>query len=59
MFEAWPEYVRKSLVANGTFNPDGSINMETAQRLGWTRTWEEAVRARRLPESSGSTQGIR
>ena len=39
---------KKMLIANGTYNADGSVNMETARRLGWTRVWEkqaEQVRA--------------
>lgn len=29
------------LIANGTFNPDGTVNRETARRLGWDRIWAE------------------
>jgi len=32
---------RRRLVANGTYNPDGTVNMETAERIGWTRIWKE------------------
>jgi hypothetical protein len=32
---------RRRLIANGTYNADGSVNIETARRLGWTRVWEE------------------
>jgi hypothetical protein len=27
------------LIQNGTYNPDGTVNMETARRLGWDRAW--------------------
>jgi hypothetical protein len=30
---------RQRLVTNGTYNPDGTVNMETARRLGWDRAW--------------------
>lgn len=33
-----PETKRR-LIANGTYNPDGTVNMETAERMGWTRIW--------------------
>jgi hypothetical protein len=39
-----PEYLsegqKRLLIQNGTYKPDGTINMETAQRLGWDRVWE-------------------
>ena len=34
-----PETKRR-LIGNGTYNQDGTVNMETAQRLGWTKIWE-------------------
>jgi hypothetical protein len=36
------------LIANGTFNPDGTVNMQTAERLGWAAAWrarEDALRS--------------
>jgi hypothetical protein len=33
------EEIRTRLIANGTYKPDGTVNMETAQRLGWDRVW--------------------
>ena len=33
------EEARRRLIANGTYYADGTVNMETADRLGWTRTW--------------------
>jgi hypothetical protein len=36
----YPEEIQKRLIANGTYNADGTINMETARRLGWTKTWD-------------------
>ena len=29
------------LVSNGTYNADGTVNMETAERLGWTKIWAD------------------
>jgi hypothetical protein len=34
-----PESKRR-LIANGTYNPDGTVNMGTAERMGWTKIWE-------------------
>ena len=30
---------KEMLISNGTYNPDGSVNMETARRLGWDKSW--------------------
>ena len=35
------EEARRRLVANGTYNADGTVNMQTAERVGWTRAWKE------------------
>ncbi len=32
---------RRRLIANGTYNADGTVNMQTAERVGWTRVWKE------------------
>jgi hypothetical protein len=29
------------LVSNGTYNADGTVNMETAERLGWAKAWRD------------------
>ena len=35
------EEARRRLIANGTYNPDGAVNMETAERLGWAKVWRD------------------
>ncbi len=44
-----PKYLseneRNRLIANGTYNADGTVNLETAARLGWVHIWEEKNRA--------------
>lgn len=32
---------RELLIENGTYNADGTVNMETARRAGWARVWED------------------
>ena len=50
--ERMPAYLTEAqkelLIQNGTYRPDGTVNMETAQRLGWDRKWK--ARARPAPE---------
>jgi hypothetical protein len=33
------EEARRRLIQNGTYNADGSVNMATAVREGWTKAW--------------------
>jgi len=39
-----PETKRR-LIANGTYNPDGTVNLETAARMGWTKLWVDRAAA--------------
>jgi hypothetical protein len=32
---------KQRLVDNGTYKADGSVNLETARRLGWNKEWEK------------------
>ena len=41
---------KQLLIRNGTYNSDGTVNMETARRNGWDRIWEE--RAQPTPVES-------
>ncbi len=34
---SYPAEIQQRLIANGTYNADGSVNMETARRLGWDK----------------------
>jgi hypothetical protein len=40
-----PKYLSEDeqgrLIANGTYNPDGTVNLETAERLGWAKAWRD------------------
>jgi hypothetical protein len=35
------EVAKRRLIANGTYNPDGTVNMATAEREGWAERWRE------------------
>ncbi|HEV2064544.1 MAG TPA: hypothetical protein VGS00_08335 [Thermoanaerobaculia bacterium] len=35
------EEAKSRLIANGTYNPDGTVNMNTAERLGWAQKWRD------------------
>ena len=44
--ETIPAYLteaeKRSLIANGTYNADGTVNLETARALGWEKAWSSA-----------------
>ena len=40
---------KRLLIQNGTYREDGTVNMETARRLGWDKVWEERSRPRPQP----------
>ena len=40
---------RSRLISNGTYRPDGTINMETARRLGWDKIWAQRDRPQPQP----------
>lgn len=40
---------KRRLIQNGTYRGDGTVNMETARRLGWDRVWEERTRPAPAP----------
>ena len=42
--ESLPPLLRQRLISNGTYRADGTVNMETARRLGWDREWEKRGR---------------
>jgi hypothetical protein len=39
------EDAKSRLISNGTYNPDGTVNMATAERLGWATAWRENAAA--------------
>jgi hypothetical protein len=58
--ETMPAYLtaeaKRRLVANGTYNPDGTVNMATAERLGWTKTWADREQAARDAAAKASLE---
>ncbi len=55
-----PAEIRSRLVRIGIYNADGTVNMQTAERLGWAQKWreEEQLRQRAQQQSiSRAPQG--
>ncbi len=44
MVDALSPEQKRRLIANGTYNPDGTVDVETARRLGWDKAWEARER---------------
>jgi hypothetical protein len=40
------ELQKRRLVENGTYNADGTVNLQTARRQGWDRMWEKKAEPR-------------
>ncbi len=32
---------KQRLIDNGTYNPDGTVNLRTAERVGWAKIWQQ------------------
>jgi hypothetical protein len=47
---------KRRLIANGTYNADGTVNMETARRLGWDKIWEARAEAARMGAQASAAQ---
>lgn len=48
------EEAKKRLIANGTYNPDGTVNMQMAERLGWTAIWAERAKPQDASKASST-----
>lgn len=51
---AWlSEGQKRALIQNGTYKDDGTVNLETARRLGWDKVWETRSRPTPQPAEAG------
>jgi hypothetical protein len=41
-FAFYAPEIQQRLVATGIYNADGTVNLETAKRLGWDKHWPES-----------------
>ena len=48
---------RGRLIANGTYNADGTVNMETAERLGWAKAWRGREEQAKAAAAASATAG--
>ena len=57
--ESWPEWTKRRLVENGTYNADGTVNMETAERVGWTKMWAEREEQAKAAAAKSAAERLR
>src|SRR5206468_12205790 len=54
-----PKYLSEEetgrLIANGTYNADGTVNMATAERLGWAKAWREREEQAKAAAAANAT----
>lgn len=53
---SYPEETRKRLVANGTYDPDGTVNMNTAERMGWAQKWHDEEASAKAAQEAAATK---
>jgi hypothetical protein len=46
----------RRLITNGTYNEDGTVNLATAQRLGWTKVWADREQAAKEAAAKASLE---
>jgi hypothetical protein len=58
--ETMPAYLtaeaKQRLVSNGTYNEDGTVNLATAERVGWTKIWIEREQAAKEAAAKASLE---
>jgi hypothetical protein len=47
------EEAKRRLVANGTYNADGTVNLTTAERMGWAQVWRDQAAATAAAATAG------
>jgi hypothetical protein len=57
----WPDTHRRILMQNGILKSDGTLNIETAQRLGWDKQWEREklrIQAEQAADQEADRQNV-
>jgi hypothetical protein len=55
MNESLSDGEKARLIANGTYNPDGTVNMATAERLGWAKAWRDREEQAKAAAAASAT----
>jgi hypothetical protein len=50
---------KQRLIDNGTYNPDGTVNMKTAESAGWTKAWADRAEVdRKAAEAAAAARKL-
>lgn len=52
MPEVFSADAKRRLIQNGTYNTDGTVNMRTAERMGWAQKWHDDLVAAKAAEDA-------
>ncbi len=54
--EPYPQQIKDTLIRLGIYNADGTVNMDTAERMGWAQKWrDEAASAKAAAQARSAT----
>jgi hypothetical protein len=56
LMESLPAEIKRTLVRNGTYNDNGTVNMDTAERLGWAQEWRDREAKMRLAAEAAAAK---
>jgi hypothetical protein len=48
---------KRRLIQNGTYSPDGTVNMATAERLGWAQKWRDDEAQAKAAQEKAAREG--
>jgi hypothetical protein len=55
IMDKWPEKIQKTLIDVGIYNPDGTVNMKTAEQMGWAKAWQDQAAAAAATAAAASS----
>jgi hypothetical protein len=53
----WVPEIRQRLISNGTYNTDGTVNMQTAEKMGWAQRWRDAEAEAKAAQEKAAQEG--
>ncbi|MGA7615745.1 MAG: hypothetical protein WBX15_11270 [Thermoanaerobaculia bacterium] len=57
MLAGYSSEIKQRLIANGTYNADGTVNLNTAERMGWAQAWRDRESAAKAAAEAAAAQG--
>jgi hypothetical protein len=54
--DPFPAHIQRRLVDLGIYKADGSVNLETAETMGWAQTWREEAAAEQAAAAKAAAE---